>query len=962
MVDPNRWDRLQELFHNAVDLGVDERERFLERECAGDPEMHRRIVAMLMAEGTAPDGTLAGAIGAAADQLAGGLSRGDQVGPYRVVREVGRGGMGAVYLAERTEGDFEQKVALKIMGGVIASHSAVDRFLVERRILAQLSHAHIARLLDGGTTSRGAPWFAMEFVDGDRIDAWCDGRRLTVRRRLELFLSVCDAVHYAHGRLVVHRDLKPSNILVTGDGSPKLLDFGLAKLLEPDGRGEVKTLRGELAMTPEYASPEQVRGEPVTTATDVYQLGLLLHELLTGRRAHRLSSHEPLEIERVVCQTAAATPSSVTHGEPDPGESPAKTALELASARGLTPDALRRRLRGDLDNIVLMAVRREPERRYASVERLADDVRRHLDGRPVIAHRDSLFYRARKFAVRRAGLLAAATIITLSLVGGLIGTMVQARRARQEAARSAEVTEFLATLLTDADPDRSQGREITVRDVLDRAARSIEVELQAQPLILATMQALIGRIYGQLGLYGEAEAHLEGALERRRRLLGDSHVLVADTLDLLARARLDRGRTAEAEPIALEALTMRRGLLGAGHLDVAKSLITLAKVKFAQGGADGGRELLDQGLALLDQDSMEHRAELADALHTGALIELEAGEAQRAEELARREIEIRRAGDGARTRALALALDTLASALSIRGRPEQLQEAEAAYLEAIEIERALLGDGHRVVADLVTNLANTRARRGDFTGGEEAYLHAYDAMMKALGPDHPEMGYLLNNFAVFYYRQSRLAEAIDTYTRALELRVRVLDADHPLIGTTRAYLGLALHKAGDPRAEAAYRTALEELLRSRGPDNPHVGNLHADLGLLLAEEGRYREADPELRAALETLRPIFGEKDQRTDNARAGLGFALCGLGRPDDAAPLLRASREWRHERYPEGHPRHAELDLFEAECLATSGRSGEAIRRIEAVRELLTGTDPTHQSLIRLARRLESEARQSP
>lgn len=954
----NRWERLQDLFHRAVDLDIRRRERFIETECAGDSEMKRRIVAMLMAEASTIGGSFEEAIGTAAGQLAGGLTRGDQVGPYRVAGELGRGGMGTVYLAERAEGDFEQSVALKVMGGVIASPGALDRFLAERRILAQLNHANIARLLDGGTTPQGVPWFAMEYVDGDRIDAWCDSRRLTVRERLALFLTVCDAVRYAHGRLVVHRDVKPSNLLVTADGSPKLLDFGLAKLLEPDSRGGMMTRRGEFPMTPEYASPEQVRGEAVTTATDIYQLGLLLHELLTGRRAHRLSSHEPAEIDRVVCRSETAAPSSVVLGDPGPQDHPRKSAVELASARRLPPEALRRRLRGDLDTIVLMAIRREPERRYASVEQLAEDVRRHLDGRPVTAHRDSFLYRARKLVVRRAGLLTAVSLITIALLGGLIGTIVQARRARQEARRAANVTEFLTTLLEDADPDRSHGREVTVREVLDRAARSIEVELPEEPLVQARMQALIGQIYGQLGLYEEAETHLERALDQRRRLLGDVHEEVADTLDQLARARLDRGRTEEAEELALEGLSARRSLLGANDPDVAESLITLAKVRFVQGDADRGRELLDQGLALLDGGSTEHRARLADALHTAARFELQEGDLERAEDLARREIAIRRSSGGSRTRGLALALDTLASVLSIRGQPQQLEESESAYLESIAIERALLGDGHPVVANLLTNLAGTRARRGDFAGGERAFLEAHGLMSEALGPDHPEMGYLLNNFAVFYYRQGRMREAIDYYNRALDLRLRVLGADHPLIGTTRAYLGLALHRAGDPRAETTYRTALEELLASRGPDNPYVGNLRADVGRLLAEEGRYRQAEPQLRTALEVLQPIFGEEDQRTDNARAGLGFALCGLGRPDEAEPLLRTSRQWRQGRYPEGHWRRAELDLYEAECLARSGHPAEAARRIEALREILVETESDNQTLIRLATRLASEA----
>lgn len=956
----NRWARLEQLFNRAVELRGDERERFLQRECADDPELKRRVIAMLTSEERTHGGTFEESIGQVAGQLSGGvLARDDRVGPYRVIGELGRGGMGSVYLAERAEADFEQKVALKVMSGVIASPRAVDRFLAERRILAQLNHPGIARLIDGGTTSGGSPWFAMEQIDGDHIDTWCDERRLTVRDRLKLFLTVCDAVRYAHGRLVVHRDLKPSNILVTTDGSPKLLDFGLAKLLEPDADSDVMTRRGEFPMTPEYASPEQVRGEPVTTATDVYQLGLLLHELLTGRRAHRLSSHEPREIERVVCRQESMTPSSVVLADPDEQGSPRQSAAGIAEARRLSPDALRRRLRGDLDTIVMMAMRREPDRRYASVEQLAEDVRRHLDGHPVLARRDSFLYRARKFAVRRAGVLAAALLVTIALLIGMIGTMLQARRAQREAVRAAEVTEFLATLLEDADPDRSQGREVTVREVLDRAARSIEVELGKQPLLQATMQALIGRIYGQLGLHEEAEANAAEALTRRRRLLGDSTLEVAASAEQLARARLDLGRTQNAEQLARESLATRRSLLGNNHPKVAESLVTLAKVKFAQGDMDQGRELLDEGFAILDENSPAQRDQLADALHTAARIEGQAGDLERAETLLRRELAIRRASDRPKTRALALALDTFASVLSMRGQLENLAESEAASLEAIAIERELLGEDHFVVANLLANLADTRARRGDFAGGEETFQEAYEVMKQALGPDHPQMGYMLNNFAVFYHRQGRLREAIDYYTKALDLRLRILGAQHPLTGTTRGYLGFALHQAGDPRAEETYRTALAELLDSRGPDNQYVGNLRADLGLLLAQQGRYREAEPELRTALQILQPVFGDADQRTDSARAGLGFVLCGLDRAGEAAPLLKTSREWRQHRYPEDHWRLAEMGLYDAECLARSGRTEEASTRIAAMKELILEKASGNEPLNRLARRLASEAR---
>jgi non-specific serine/threonine protein kinase/serine/threonine-protein kinase len=379
----------------------------------------------------------------------GGELPATRVGPYRLIRELGRGGMGTVYLAVRSDDAFQKRVAVKILKRGMDTEAIVRRFRNERQILASLEHPHIAGLLDGGTTPDGLPYFAMEYVEGQPIDEYADAQHLDTTGRLRLFRKVCAAVQYAHQNLIIHRDLKPANVLVTADGTPKLLDFGIAKLLNPElgGATLAPTVAGFNLMTPEYASPEQVRGEAVTTATDVYSLGVLLYELLTGRRPYRLNSRSPEEIARVVCNSTPVRPSTAVTRVADFAGSDAVTgepAVTLAEIhftgtgrqRAVDPERLSRRLAGDLDNIVLKALSKEPGRRYLSVDQFSEDVRRHLQGLPVIARKDTLGYRTAKFVRRNRAAVAGAAAVFLALVGGIVGTTWQARVARAERARA----------------------------------------------------------------------------------------------------------------------------------------------------------------------------------------------------------------------------------------------------------------------------------------------------------------------------------------------------------------------------------------------------------------------------------------------------------------------------------------------------------------------------------------------
>ncbi|HKR13952.1 MAG TPA: serine/threonine-protein kinase, partial [Pyrinomonadaceae bacterium] len=393
---PERWRRIEEIFQAVVEQPNDQRETFLARACGGDDELRREVASLLAHEGA--DGFIQSLIAGGSHLLERHGDEtiiGSHIGVYRVTGLIGHGGMGTVYAAVRDDDVYRQQVALKVVKRGMDTQSIVHRFRHERQILASLEHPNIARLLDGGTTHDGLPYFVMEHITGQTITRYCENHKISLAEKLRLFRQVCAAVQYAHQKLIIHRDLKPSNILVTDNGQSKLLDFGIAKLLTAEDGAEALTGTGVRLMTPDYASPEQVYGQSVTTATDIYGLGLVLYELLTAQKLHRFKSRSAVEIERVVCETEITKPSILVN-----------------SAK------LRRQLSGDLDNIALMALRREPERRYQSAEQFSDDVRRYLAGLPVRARQDTVGYRAGKFARRHKLVLAAAMLVVLSLIGG----------------------------------------------------------------------------------------------------------------------------------------------------------------------------------------------------------------------------------------------------------------------------------------------------------------------------------------------------------------------------------------------------------------------------------------------------------------------------------------------------------------------------------------------------------------
>ena len=515
---PTRFQQMRALFEAVLEAKPVDVDAFLATRAPDDDALRAEVQALLAAH-SRTGATLESPISSDALTAAGEQSdwTATRVGPYQVLRRIAIGGMGSVYEAVRADDQYEMRVAIKSLRRSVESELALRRFRYERQILANLSHPNIAALLDGGVTDEGQPYFVMEYVDGAPITQWCDEHRLGLRARLVLFLQVCAAVQHAHQNLVIHRDLKPGNILVTADGTVKLLDFGIAKLLrEEEGSDQLPATQGGARLfTPDYASPEQVRGLPVRTASDVYALGVVLFELLTGRRPFDLQGRLLAELEQIVCS------------EPPPRPSATITSAAWQAMQFRSGARARSRLEGDLDAIILTALRKEPDRRYGSADQMARDLRSYLDGMPVTARPDDIGYRIAKFIRRRRVEVVAAAAVVIALIGGIVTTTHQAKTAKQERNSATAIRDFLTTMLGAADPG-ALGRDVTVREVLDSAAVRADT-LAAEPEIGAEIREVIGNTYLGLGEYEPAIAQYDLALALRHRISPDGDYATGDS-------------------------------------------------------------------------------------------------------------------------------------------------------------------------------------------------------------------------------------------------------------------------------------------------------------------------------------------------------------------------------------------------------------------------------------------------
>jgi serine/threonine protein kinase/Tfp pilus assembly protein PilF len=889
-VKPERWERLQEIFHGAAEIDPRHRAAYLDEACAGDPALREEVEGLLAASGEA-EGLAAEVRGLTAAALAGARLVGTHLGPYRLVKELGQGGMGRVYLARRDDDQFQRRVAVKIADTAQAPE-VEERFRSERQILAALDHPNIARLLDGGTTAEGVPYLVLEYVEGEPIDRYCDVRQLDIGERLAIFRAVCSAVHYAHQNLVVHRDLKPSNVLVTAEGVPKLLDFGIAKLLKPELLARAPALTTALGrpMTPEYASPEQVRGEAVTTASDVYSLGVLLYELLTGCRPLQLEG-QTYGIERIVSEVEPELPSrAVARPAADAGE---RTPEQRARDRGTTPERLRRHLEGDLDNIVMMALRKAPARRYASAEQFAEDLRRAAEGMPVRARKDTVRYRVGKFLGRHR-YSAVSAVLVLALIMGfginrarLARDLAQERdRAQQEAEAARQVASFLEDVFRLADPTGEHGRTVTAREILDRAAERLSDPTAERPEVRAELLDTMGVVYRHLGLYDRAEPLLEEALAVRQQTRGDENLDTASSLLHLGELRIDQSRYDAGENLLRRSLAIRERLKGPTDPGVAEVLYPLGLALRQQGKTAEAETVLRRAVALREADPAAEVA-LALALERLSLVLEDEGKLTEAEQGARRAVEIarRRLGRHVDT---ARCLEGLGSVLSREGH---YAEAEPLLREALSIRRERLGKDHPAVAAALDRLATLLRERGDLAGAEPRYREALSVAVAALGENHVLVAEVRTHLAELLLEEGRLPQAEALLKRSLDAGSRV-GPDSPVALESREGLARVAAARGDFNgAEREFRDILAARPRSASASNASVSTALLGLGEVLLARRKAAEAEPFLRQALDLRLATLPPHHWQLAEARGALGACLTELGRYSEAEPLLVAS-----------------------------------------------------------------------
>lgn len=720
-LDPERWQRVKEILADVRQLDPSQRESFLSEACQGDNNLRQEVDSLLGYEDVQVD--------ILDDKpILRKLPR--RIGPYKIERKLDEGGMGTVVLAVR-EDDYTKKVALKLVKRENLSPELLSRFHLERQILASLDHPNIATILDGGTTEDGLPYFVMEYVEGEPIDQYCKARSLSTRQRLELFRQVCSAVREAHQHLVVHRDLKPGNILVTRGGVPKLLDFGIAKPLGPDLAPEsLATAPGSSPMTVKFASPEQVRGGQTTTATDIYSLGVLLFKLLTGKYPYPLDSSSIGELQQVICQVEPEKPSAINRD---------------------------RRLAGDLDSIVLKALRKKRENRYSSVEQFSEDIRRHLAGLPVIAREGTFLYRAEKYVRRNWRQLSAAAILLVATSAAALWIVQteQAARATEMLARESDAQaelrlELLRNLFTTS--DLQQGKSFTLRELLDRGQTKIRANLKDEPL--ASQLESLGRLYGELELTQEAKVLLEDCLELRRGLYDGDHPLLAVALNNLAAWHYRASEFERAGKLYDEALSMKKRL-GLEGLDLVTAMSNLASILINRGEYRKAEDLYQRALKIRETLGPKHPS-VAKSLHGLGVLFYLSGEFERAEPLLRRALAIRLTAYGPKDSRVAMVRNILGKVLHGQGKH---REAESHLSAVLAFHREQVDEDHPHVALTKKALAALRLDQGKYADAGKLLNEALGVLRQSMPEDAWQMADAESLLGGYLVTQGRYEEA-----------------------------------------------------------------------------------------------------------------------------------------------------------------------------------------------------------
>lgn len=901
-MDPERWQRIDGLFQALVDLDPEAQRAGLAAE--PDEEIRAEVGEMLDVvldetwdgEAGDPDDALGRIVqaGWAADgEDEDADSAPDQVGPYRLVREIGRGGMATVYLAER-DGEFTRKVAVKLIRRGLDTEDILERLRLERQILAHLDHPYIARMFEGGTTDDGRPYFVMEAIEGERIDRWCESRGATLPERLELFRKVCEAVDYAHQNLVLHRDIKPSNILVTADGTPKLLDFGIAKVLDP-GSGPVGddplsgmptlTRPGERLLTPEFASPEQVRGTALTTAADVYSLGVVLFELVTGRRPYAFPRADFAEVLRIVEEANPERPSLVAQ----------KARRDGDSVPGPWPSGSRAE---DLDNVTLMALRKEPERRYGSARELAEDLRRLQEDLPVRARKDTLRYRSVKFMRRNRNLVGTAAAIFLTLLGAVIVTTNQARIAREETRNTRQMYAFLENILVNADPYNTLGEALSVLEVLDGAAEKIEKDFDSSPEVEADLLTLVGTIYRNMSRYDEAVDLFSRAAEIRRGFQAPESLV--GSLVELGQSLIFAGRSNESLPFLEEALDLHGER--ADPILRAENLMWLAEATADGGDLETAETLFQQALDI-HPTATEAEDSLATLFHNVGQFNSDRGRVAEARTWFEKSIELRLKGKDPQHPEV---LDNLNELAIITGQLDGREAAAEAYRDLLPKTLKIFGPDHirtaKIHLNLGTTLSNLVGRRDE---GLEHLELALDIAGRIYDESHFELAPYYRNLALNHQVGKDYEQAWFYADKAFRSTAKEYGAEHGQTLHSRIKAAHLASLKGDPTAESELEDTAAVVRRVIVGDDGRLARVLFYLGEHRLRSNQASAAEDVLRESWHMMQRLNGPEFWFTAQIQGELGHCLLAQGKSDEGEGLLRQAFATFSSTRGDDHPR---------------------------------------------------------
>lgn len=827
------WSDIARLFEEA--LQQSEPEAWLKVNCKRETKTYREVRAMLKAHATAGNFLGNSVIEFRPEQLNTMVSEGNSIlqikklGPYNILKELGTGGMGTVYLAEHSDKHIDRQVALKVLRPGFDQENIVQRFVQEQRMLSTLEHPGIARLYDAGVTEDGRPYFAMEYINGLPIDTYCDENELSLEQCLHLFINVCEAVQYAHRNLIVHRDLKPSNVLVDENNTPKLLDFGIAKLLiaEQDITAPL-TRTGQRWMTPEYAAPEQVRAESISTATDVYALGALLYKLLTGSPPFRFEVNTSGEIERVICEEVPTLPSAATTQLNNTGE-------------------LNKKLKGDLDTIILKALRKEPERRYTSVESFSNDIKRYLDGLPVKARRDTVGYRTMKFVNRhRIAIITAAAIVLLISSFGIFYTL----QITQERDRAEQYASFLTDLFSSPDPfqttENAGGKDITVREYMDKAAKRVQSELTEDPEMQIELLKTIAGVQQNLGHTVEASLLYHDLLAKEKKVYGERTAEAIETMRKLAWTTEDY---TIADSLYRWQIKLGRELEdGIGPL-TAHSMGSYGSFLFKQGKFKDALKQLEPAVIVFRTAGPEYRQELANALMMSG---------------------------------------------NVYSTLNKLNQADTLMQEAYSIQKQLNGVNHPKTANFMNSIAMVAQKLGDYDRAEDLKRRAFKIFQKKLGMQHPYTITLLSNIASIVSLKGDNREASKILRRVHALRKAKYGENHIKTMKTLQSLASNLMLYGElDEAEPILRKVYVFFKQNLPPKHYHIAFPLLSLTGIYLKLQDYEKAENTARGAVEQLKKSLPDDHVFVAVAESRLGAALAGQKRYEEAVPLIIQSCE---------------------------------------------------------------------